>query len=156
MKKYSPTARGFFDDNIHTVDEIPLDALPISDADYEALFAGQSLGKLIIPGPGGWPVVADPAPVSSNALGTRVRTVRDILLTLSDWTQVRDAPAKTAAKWAPYRQALRDLPSQAGFPEIVEWPEAQGLRITDAAYRAAFMALPIDQRTGLPEPDPSV
>jgi len=24
--------------------------------------------------------------------------------------------------WADYRQALRDIPEQAGFPEDIDWP----------------------------------
>jgi uncharacterized protein (DUF1330 family) len=38
-----------------------------------------------------------------------------------DWTQVADAPVDKAA-WATYRQALRDITSQDGFPWTVEWP----------------------------------
>lgn len=55
-------------------------------------------------------------------LGDVVRAQRDILLTASDWTQVADAPVDQAA-WATYRQALRDIPAQAGFPDNVTWPE---------------------------------
>jgi hypothetical protein len=50
-----------------------------------------------------------------------VRTKRDSLLAASDWTQVADAPVDQAA-WATYRQALRDMPSQAGFPNTINWP----------------------------------
>ena len=50
-----------------------------------------------------------------------IRAKRDILLSKSDWTQVTDAPVDQAA-WATYRQALRDIPSQAGFPNEVTWP----------------------------------
>ena len=49
------------------------------------------------------------------------REARDILLIQSDWTQVADAPVDQAA-WAAYRQALRDVPEQEGFPESVIWP----------------------------------
>jgi len=49
------------------------------------------------------------------------RTQRDALLSQSDWTQVPDAPVDQAA-WAEYRQALRDLPQQEGFPQEVVWP----------------------------------
>jgi len=49
------------------------------------------------------------------------RTQRDALLSQSDWTQVPDAPVDQAA-WAEYRQALRDLPQQAGFPTEITWP----------------------------------
>jgi len=50
------------------------------------------------------------------------RTQRDALLSQSDWTQVPDAPVDQAA-WAAYRQALRDLPQQAGFPTEITWPQ---------------------------------
>jgi hypothetical protein len=49
------------------------------------------------------------------------RSQRDTLLTQTDWTQVADAPVDKAA-WAAYRQALRDIPQQAGFPTTITWP----------------------------------
>ena len=49
------------------------------------------------------------------------RAQRDALLVASDWTQVADAPVDQAA-WAVYRQELRDVTEQAGFPTAVEWP----------------------------------
>jgi hypothetical protein len=52
-----------------------------------------------------------------------VREERDKLLASSDWTQVADAPVDKAA-WAEYRQALRDITTQDGFPWSVEWPIA--------------------------------
>lgn len=56
------------------------------------------------------------------ALAAEVRLKRNELLSSSDWTQVSDAPVNQAA-WATYRQALRDIPQQAGFPSNVVWPE---------------------------------
>ncbi|NBW17606.1 MAG: phage tail protein [Caulobacteraceae bacterium] len=50
-----------------------------------------------------------------------VRSQRTQLLKDSDWTQVADAPVDKTA-WAAYRQALRDVPSQAGFPWDIQWP----------------------------------
>ena len=51
----------------------------------------------------------------------QVRQDRKYRLQYSDWTQVADAPVDKAA-WAAYRQALRDISSQAGFPWEVQWP----------------------------------
>jgi hypothetical protein len=51
----------------------------------------------------------------------RVREERNRRLAASDWTQVADAPGDKTA-WAAYRQALRQLPEQAGFPRSVVWP----------------------------------
>lgn len=51
-----------------------------------------------------------------------VRTTRGEKLKDTDWTQVADAPVDKAV-WATYRQALRDVTAQEGFPWTVEWPE---------------------------------
>ena len=61
------------------------------------------------------PVIAD------EEAAKPLREKRNFLLSESDWTQVADAPVDQAA-WATYRQALRDIPSQAGFPNEVTWP----------------------------------
>jgi hypothetical protein len=50
-----------------------------------------------------------------------IREQRTQKLKDSDWTQIADAPVDKTA-WAAYRQALRDVPSQAGFPWDVQWP----------------------------------
>jgi hypothetical protein len=50
-----------------------------------------------------------------------IRTQRDQLLKDSDWTQVADAPVDKQA-WATYRQALRDVTQQSGFPWTINWP----------------------------------
>lgn len=52
-----------------------------------------------------------------------VRRDREALLAASDWTQLADAPVDAAA-WATYRQSLRDVTKQAGFPWDVRWPDA--------------------------------
>ena len=50
-----------------------------------------------------------------------VRAKRDNLLTKSDWTQLPDVPSATKEAWAAYRQALRDITTQA-VPFKIEWP----------------------------------
>jgi hypothetical protein len=54
---------------------------------------------------------------------TEVRYRRNALLTQSDWTQLADAPVDNLA-WAVYRQSLRDITLQAGFPFTVDFPVA--------------------------------
>jgi hypothetical protein len=54
---------------------------------------------------------------------TSVRTTRTEKLKDSDWTQLADSTVDKAA-WATYRTALRDVPTQAGFPWTVTWPDA--------------------------------
>jgi hypothetical protein len=50
-----------------------------------------------------------------------VRQQRGEKLKDSDWTQVADAPVDKAA-WATYRQSLRDVTTQTGFPWTINWP----------------------------------
>lgn len=50
-----------------------------------------------------------------------VRTDRNKRLADCDWTQLADSTADKAA-WAVYRQALRDISAQPGFPFNVVWP----------------------------------
>jgi hypothetical protein len=52
-----------------------------------------------------------------------MREQRNQKLKDSDWSQVADAPVDKTV-WATYRQALRDVPSQAGFPWDINWPDA--------------------------------
>lgn len=52
-----------------------------------------------------------------------VRAERNAKLLKSDWTQVADAPVDKVV-WATYRQALRDVTKQAGFPSTITWPVA--------------------------------
>ena len=69
------------------------------------------------------PVPAVPEPTSEQQK-MQIRAQRNLLLTQCDWTQLPDAPLTAEQKqaWAEYRQALRDVPEQAGFPENVAWP----------------------------------
>jgi len=50
------------------------------------------------------------------------RATRNELIAQTDWTQGKDVPDAVSGKYATYRQALRDVPQQAGFPESIIWP----------------------------------
>lgn len=54
--------------------------------------------------------------------GAAVRANRNQKLANCDWTQLADSPADKTV-WATYRQALRDITAQAGFPWSVTWPD---------------------------------
>jgi len=57
-----------------------------------------------------------------------VRLDRDSRLAECDWTQLPDSPLDADAKvaWALYRETLRMVPEQAGFPWDVTWPPVPG------------------------------
>lgn len=60
-----------------------------------------------------------------DSKAAKARAQRNLLLADSDWTQVLDAPVDRTA-WATYRQALRDISSQEGFPVSITWPLKPG------------------------------
>lgn len=60
---------------------------------------------------------------TTEQLSAQARSKRDALLRSTDWTQVPDAPVNQQ-DWATYRQALRDITLQDGFPENINWPVA--------------------------------
>jgi hypothetical protein len=55
-----------------------------------------------------------------------VRSTRDSKLAESDWRVIKAAETATTldAAWATYRQALRDVTAQSGFPWTITWPDA--------------------------------
>lgn len=55
-----------------------------------------------------------------EALGRPFRDERDSLLAATDWWALSDR-TMTAEQTA-YRQALRDITDQAGFPNDITWP----------------------------------
>jgi len=57
----------------------------------------------------------------TNAKSSEIRMERNGRLADCDWTQLPDAPVDRAT-WATYRQALRDVTAQPGFPWSVTWP----------------------------------
>ena len=72
-----------------------------------------------------WSVVSIPAAEQEQRTKDRadqIRGERNRLISESDWTQGKDIPDAVSTKWATYRQALRDVPAQAGFPWNVQWP----------------------------------
>ena len=69
-----------------------------------------------------WPDFQEAAPTATTpsvAPAEKVRAERDDLLAASDTMALAD---RITDEWRTYRQALRDVPAQAGFPTDVTWP----------------------------------
>lgn len=66
----------------------------------------------------------DAGPRRPPDLAGGLRRRRDALLSACDWTQLPDVAPGVQAAWGPYRQALRDLTAQPGFPTAITWPTA--------------------------------
>lgn len=96
---------GSFDDTRYYIDngspvEIPEKPSPYADFDYTTKQ---------------W--VVNTSMVVFNVLEKRKK-----LLAGTDWTQMPDVPISTKAAWAAYRQELRDITTQAGYPTEITWP----------------------------------
>lgn len=69
---------------------------------------------------GTWTEVWTKVQLDSAVAEENIREQRNELLAETDWTQLSDS--SVASTWTTYRQALRDVPSQEGFPYNVTWP----------------------------------
>jgi hypothetical protein len=119
---YSGSTRGFYVDEVHKPHQIPSDAVPITEDRWTELLNGQADGFWIGPDENGYPILNEYPPLTTEEKAAKAREERDQRLTESDWTQLPDTPEALKATWAPYRQALRDVPAQAGFPDEISWP----------------------------------
>jgi len=66
-----------------------------------------------------WPDYQETNPFPVLTQEQKARVERDFLLSKSDTMALAD---RITDAWKTYRQALRDVPQQAGFPTSVTWP----------------------------------
>lgn len=120
---WSATTKGFYNSDIHGTN-IPSDSVEITDELRLSLIEGQyANNKRIVAGPDGQPILVDPPADEITAdLTKSIRVKRNNLLSSSDWTQLGDIPPGIKAQWSEYRQLLRDVPQQSGFPTSIVWP----------------------------------
>ena len=95
----------------------PVTATSAPDFDSKTHRVRQSVESI----DGAWTQVWHLQELPEQQASDNVRAYRNRLLADCDWTQLTDAPVDTAA-WSVYRQKLRDLTAQSGFPWDVEWP----------------------------------
>lgn len=69
---------------------------------------------------GSWENVTDEL-LQAEETAAQVRRSRNARLSACDWTQMPDSNVDKEA-WAAYRQALRDVTEQTGFPMAIQWP----------------------------------
>lgn len=60
--------------------------------------------------------------VNLAAAELAIKDERNKLLADTDWTQLPDVPEVTRKFWVEYRQALRDITEQVGYPLNISWP----------------------------------
>jgi hypothetical protein len=102
----------------HYPNEIPFTAHPNDCEEHGRVIFQRALA-------GEFGEIAEYVPPPPNTIeqeSALVREMRDRLLAETDWTQAFDVPQTTRDKWTEYRQLLRDVPQQEGFPFQVIWP----------------------------------
>ena len=94
---------------VYRVSKLPEPEAPVGQkAVLDAMPTQNEAGHWVL----GWTLVA----LSAD----EARALRDSLLAATDWTANSDVTMSDAMR--EYRQALRDVPAQAGFPDNVTWP----------------------------------
>lgn len=74
----------------------------------------------------GWEIkkmTEDEVAAQYDHLSMAFRFERNEMLNNSDFFNFPDARVANVQDWLDYRQALRDLPEQAGWPKKIVWPE---------------------------------
>jgi len=106
------------------------DALQSLAPNSEWVIRGDELEWLStdIPQPSDAEIKAEVERLIAEEPAKEARAKRDRLLTESDWVTIRATDTGTAvpAEWQTYRQALRDITEQTGFPENIDWPQIPG------------------------------
>lgn len=120
---FSRATKGFYIEEINK--NIPDDVVEISHEKYEELL-NKSYNCQIEIDENGYPFSGKEIQIKQDDIKEEVLIKRNILLQNTDWTILPDAPFTKAQKdeWKVYRQALRDITEQEGFPENVVFPEA--------------------------------
>lgn len=120
---FSKSENAFYHTDVHGKN-VPSDATEVANAKYAALLTAQANGKSIVGGDDGTPVAIAPQ-VSDEELAQSAVIRRNTLLNESDCVVLLAYERGEAVppEWVSYRQALRDLTTQQGFPRKVSWPK---------------------------------
>ena len=70
------------------------------------------------------PLTAEEQAEFAATVAGDIRNQRNWMLIQTDYIHSPDCQIADKGPWEVYRQALRDVPQQAGFPKTVTWPEA--------------------------------
>lgn len=77
-----------------------------------------------------------------DELASQVRTERDRKIAETDWYMMPDYPSnpQNLEELKVYRQALRDVPKQEGFPRDVCWPDVPKFLCKDSEWEPLGLA----------------
>lgn len=123
---YSKTTGGFYDSAIHG-DNIPADAVEISDAVHAALIEGQSNGKRIVADGNGFPMLVDPPKLTAADVWEKIKAERD--------RRTEHGGYKAGTKWFHSDQKSRGqqlglVLLGANIPANLQWKTMDGSFVT--------------------------
>jgi hypothetical protein len=118
---YSPTTKGFYDTDFG-YPSLPQDIVEITREQHNTFLNGMNMQNKELVLSQGNLVLQDRVVVIT---WEQIRSKRNNLLALSDYTQMSDWPGDKAS-WATYRQTLRDLPQTYTNAADVVWPSKPG------------------------------
>jgi len=110
---------------------------PVTPADQPADDYTKNLERTAVQSGNGWTeqwtqvdASAEEITARTEAKAQDIRAERNDRLTATDWRVIYEVEraavdglgVQLPTVWSDYRQALRDVPSQAGFPHNVTWP----------------------------------
>lgn len=86
-------------------------------------------------------IVKAPEPTDKE-LSTQARTERDIKIAKTDYYMMSDYPSnpQNLEELKVYRQALRDVPKQEGFPMDIRWPDVPKFLCKDSELEPLGLA----------------
>lgn len=122
---YSAQTGGFYDRAIHG-DNIPADAVEITNEEHQALLDGQSQGKIIKADKNGKPILKDPPPPTADDIWQRIKAERD---------RRKAGGVKVGAKWfhsddGSRIQQMGLVMMGASIPANLQWKTMDGSFIT--------------------------
>lgn len=84
---------------------------------------------------GGYQIIQNPEPDDST-VAKAIRDKRDNLIGETDYYLMPDYPSnpQNLEELKVYRQALRDIPKQEGFPKDVRWPDVPKFLCKDSEW----------------------
>ena len=90
---------------------------------------------------GGYQIIQNPEP-DASMVAEAIRNKRDRLITETDYYLMPDYPSnpQNLEELKVYRQALRDLPVQEGFPRNVRWPDVPKFLRKDSEIESLGLA----------------
>ena len=105
----------------------------------------KTLGAHIVLEGDGFRIVKDSEPTTEELyeeLATKVRAERDMKIAETDYYMMPDYPSdlNNIEELKVYRQALRDIPKQEGFPRDVRWPDVPKFLCKDSEWEPLGLA----------------